>query len=220
MTYISLSVDFGLWTIYIDLNSHPNLIVYSRLCLYETNKQLQEPWHHDLYFTIGLLKTLANSVKGRVLTVEFYKELWLLCIGQIIEPRHDKTNNVTVRPAKMQISLGIRPGWMPRLIWVFAGRTPILLFLSCRGSYVFQSGNVNPCSPSTIKITMFPDKKMRPTDDSKHWSLLSEINNNIMIVPKRSSWYIPLYTISKMYWFKLFHFSEMCAHVKMLKDDF
>ena len=80
-----------------------------------------------------------------------------------IEPRHDKTNKVTVRPAKTQISLGIRPVWsesslpawgklgslatqwapsedsdqtgrMPRLIWVFAGHTFTLLVLSCRGS--------------------------------------------------------------------------------------
>ena len=80
------------------------------------------------------------------------------------EPRHDKTNKVTVRPAMTQISLGIRPvlsesspyaqwvaknpsflhaasedsdqiGRMPRLIWVFAGRTATLLVLSCRGSY-------------------------------------------------------------------------------------
>ena len=79
------------------------------------------------------------------------------------EPQHDKTNNVVVRPAKTQISLGIRPVWsesllsawrklgslathwvhsedsdqtgrMPRLIWVFAGHTLILLILSCRGS--------------------------------------------------------------------------------------
>ena len=79
------------------------------------------------------------------------------------EPRHDKTNKVNVRPAKTQISLGIRPVWsesslsawrklgslatyrahsedscqtgrMHRLIWVFAGRTVTLLFLSCRGS--------------------------------------------------------------------------------------
>ena len=63
------------------------------------------------------------------------------------EPRHDKTNKVTVHPAKTQISLGIRPvcsdlhadsevsdqtGRMPRLICVFAGRT--LFVLSCRGS--------------------------------------------------------------------------------------
>ena len=27
------------------------------------------------------------------------------------EPRHDKTNNVAVRPAKTQISLGISPVW-------------------------------------------------------------------------------------------------------------
>ena len=76
----------------------------------------------------------------------------------------DKTSKMTVRPAKTQISLGIRPVWsesslsawrklgslathrahsedsdqtgqMPRLIWVFAGRTLTLLVLSCRGSY-------------------------------------------------------------------------------------
>ena len=79
----------------------------------------------------------------------------------IFEPRHDKTNKMSVRPAKTQISQGIRPvwsesslstwrklgslathwahsedsdqtGWMPRLIWVFAGRTLILLVLSCQ----------------------------------------------------------------------------------------
>ena len=83
----------------------------------------------------------------------------------IYEPRHDKTNKMSVRPAKTRISLGIRPVWsessmsawrnlgslathwahskdpdqtgrMPRLIWVFAGRTLVLLVLSCRGSYI------------------------------------------------------------------------------------
>ena len=82
------------------------------------------------------------------------------------EPPHDKTNNVDVRPAKTQISLGIRPVWsesslcaqwvakdpsflhadsedsdqtgrMPRLIWVFVGRTVILLVLSRGGSFLF-----------------------------------------------------------------------------------
>ena len=79
----------------------------------------------------------------------------------IYEPRHDKTNKMSVRPAKIQISLGICPVWSesslctqcvakdpmllyadsedsdhpPSLIWVFAGRTAILLVLSCRGSY-------------------------------------------------------------------------------------
>ena len=73
------------------------------------------------------------------------------------EPPHDKTNKVAVRPAKTQISLGIRPVWsesslcaqwiandprvfhadsedsdqtgrMPRLICVSAGRTVIFWF--------------------------------------------------------------------------------------------
>ena len=81
------------------------------------------------------------------------------------EPPRDKTNKVTMRPAKTQISLGIHPVWsesslcaqsiakdpsflhadsedsdqtgrMPRLIWVFAVRTLILLVLSWGGSYV------------------------------------------------------------------------------------
>ena len=85
----------------------------------------------------------------------------------VFQPRLDKTNKMSVRPAKTQISLGIRPvwsesslsawrklgslaihsahsedsdqtGWMPRLIWVFAGRTLILLVLSCRGSFFPQ----------------------------------------------------------------------------------
>ena len=76
----------------------------------------------------------------------------MLSFAQRNEPPHDKTNKVTVRLAKNQISLGIRPVWlesslcaqlvakdpcfihadsensdqterMPRLIWVFAGRT-------------------------------------------------------------------------------------------------
>ena len=79
----------------------------------------------------------------------------------IFEPRHDKTNKMAVRPAKTQISLGIRPVWsesslsawrnlgslathwahsgdsgqtgrMPRLIWVFAGRTHFVGFVMSR----------------------------------------------------------------------------------------
>ena len=92
-------------------------------------------------------------------------EMPLICYHN--ELRHDKTNKMSVRPAKTQISLGIRPVWsesslfawrnlwslathwvhsedsdqtgqMPRLIWVFAGHTVILLlFFSCCGSNTF-----------------------------------------------------------------------------------
>ena len=102
---------------------------------------------------------------------------WLICyqtslsggqltgyiMNSVDELRHDKTNKMSVRPAKTRISLGIRQVWsesslctqwvakdpsflhadskdsdqigrMPRLIWVVASRTFILLVLSCRGS--------------------------------------------------------------------------------------
>ena len=82
--------------------------------------------------------------------------------SEAYEPRHDKINKVTVRPANTQISLGICPvwsesfcpwgklwslathwvhcedsdqtGWMPRLIWVFAGHTVTMLVFSWRSS--------------------------------------------------------------------------------------
>ena len=86
----------------------------------------------------------------------------------LYEPPRDKTNKMTVHPAKTQINLGIRPiwsesslcaqwiakdpsffhadsedsdqtGWMPRLIWVFAWRTTTLLVLSWGGSYYLGS---------------------------------------------------------------------------------
>ena len=93
----------------------------------------------------------------------WYKTLQLERKECACEPRHDKTNKMSVRPAKTQIRLGgsawasvqsdqsLRPaltgylrtqsffmrtaktdqtGQMPRLIWVFAGRTFILLVLS------------------------------------------------------------------------------------------
>ena len=89
----------------------------------------------------------------------------------IFEPPHDKTNEMTVRPAKTQISLGMRPVWsesslsawkklgslathwahsegsdqtgrMPRLIWVFAGRTVTFLVLSWGGSFAFSVPNI------------------------------------------------------------------------------
>ena len=113
----------------------------------------------------------------------------------VFEPRHDKTNKMSVRPAKTQISLGIRPVWsesslcvqwvakdprflhadsedsdqtgrMPRLIWVFAGRTLTLLDLSCRGSFVFVS---------MIKIKLF----RQPLNGSDHAKtcLMSYANN-------------------------------------------
>ena len=47
-----------------------------------------------------------KSSQGISVAITFVM-LWL----GLHEPRHDKTHKVTVRPAKTQISLGIRPVW-------------------------------------------------------------------------------------------------------------
>ena len=108
----------------------------------------------------------VTKINFRIKNVKKWQLGILSLTNHIIEPCHDKTNKVTVHPAKTQISLGIRPVWsesslwtewvakdpsllhvdsedtdqtgqMSRLIWVFAGRTLILLVLSCRGSIFF-----------------------------------------------------------------------------------
>ena len=101
-------------------------------------------------------------------------DLRLTSIDTLNEPRHDKTNEMSVGPAKTQISLGIRPvssesslsawrklgslatywahsedsdqtGRMPRLIWVFPGRTLSLLVLSRRSSNLDFSSLMFEC---------------------------------------------------------------------------
>ena len=103
----------------------------------------------------------------------------------LYEPPYVKTNNVVVRPAKTQISLGIRPVWsesslsawrkfgslathwahsedsdqsgrMPRLIWVFAGRSVILLVLSRGGSYGLNDHPIFIFSSSEIPQYRLP----------------------------------------------------------------
>ena len=104
----------------------------------------------------------------------------------LTEPPRDKTNKMNVRPAKTQISLGIRPVWsesslsawrklgplathwahsedsdqtgrVPRLIWVFAERTVILLVLSRGGSYLIDLYITNTvCFQCSIIIKMSP----------------------------------------------------------------
>ena len=77
------------------------------------------------------------------------------------EPRHDKTNKMAVRPVWSESSLSAwrklgslathwahsedsdQTGRMPMLIWVFAGRTLILLVLSWCGSIMFQNSSLS-----------------------------------------------------------------------------
>ena len=103
-----------------------------------------------------ICRLIINQVNGAVVQTYFANQF---------EPRHDKTNKMTVRSAKTQISLAILSVWsesslctqwvakdpkflqagsedfdqtgrMPRLIWVFAGRT-VTLLVSSRGGSIF-----------------------------------------------------------------------------------
>ena len=116
-------------------------------------------WLHC--FAMWPLSVIGLNTSG---SINRYPLIQAKCHLKIYEPRHDKTNKVSVHTVKTQISLGIRPVWsesslsawrklgslathwahsedsdhtgrMPRLIWVFAGRKVILLVLSCHSSY-------------------------------------------------------------------------------------
>ena len=124
-------------------------------------------WIKFLFYSVLFCKIFFQY---KVIISHFFLAIFLLCHSCIwtFEPPDDKTNNVVVRPAKTQISLGIRPVWsgsslsawrnlgslathwahsedsdqterMPRLIWVFAGRAVILLVLSRGGSFTLAS---------------------------------------------------------------------------------
>ena len=59
----------------------------------------------------GLLNHIWTNVYG-VRNEQIAVVLWNSSVDlNIIEPRHDKTNKMAVRPVKTQISQGIRPNW-------------------------------------------------------------------------------------------------------------
>ena len=117
------------------------------------------------------------------------------------EPRHDKTNKMRVHPAKTQTCLGIRPvwsvslcaqwvakdpsilhadseasdqtGWMPRLIWVFAGCTLILLVLSCRGSNIAKQDKNRHLSEVGNRSTRSHPLQYHRMDIWIDWNFLS-----------------------------------------------
>ena len=131
-------------------------------------RRLQVQSAENIFFTRHSLNTpikipIVFSIISKFLSFVIRKSDYLL--KPTFEPPHDKTNKMTGRPVKTQISLGVRPVWsesslsawrnigslvthwahsedsdqtgrMPRLIWAFAGRTATLSVLSCRGSFL------------------------------------------------------------------------------------
>ena len=60
---------------------------------------------HDFYYQINDQKVLMKIT----LALDFDIVSTVTCFSRIHEPRHDKINKMSVRPAKTLISLGIRP---------------------------------------------------------------------------------------------------------------
>ena len=140
------------------------------------------------------------------ISIRFCSNSCSFCLikNTVNEPPRDKTNKVSVRPAKTQISLDIHPVWsesllgaqwvakdrsflhsdskdsdqtgrMPRLIWVFAGRTVILLVLTWGGSNVLkiwtpflflQNAYTCSCSPRTDVVKVVPEVLYKAMIDS------------------------------------------------------
>ena len=155
------------------LKLHAHLAWYN---FYPINKVLMQIWNAlpDVYHIyIGGLPADISPLDSRTILFLFWE--YQLCPNSLAAPRgkikslirsklpQDKTNKMTVRPAKTQISLGICLVWsesslcaqwvardpsfldadsedsdqngrIPRLIWVFTGRACHLLVLSWGGS--------------------------------------------------------------------------------------
>ena len=136
-----------------------------------TSELYYQPWHPRSLIHRSLVTHKAHSDQsdqtGWILRLILFLSG---CTDHLVDLSRStsKPTKWPVRPAKTQISLGIRPVWsecllcdqcvakdprflhadsedsdqtgrMPRLIWVFAGRTVMLLVLSCVGSFVSRS---------------------------------------------------------------------------------
>ena len=125
-------------------------------------------WTIVLCFTYGALPSTTNtSLIPSFRKSRTRKNKLLKIQNSTNEPPHDKTNKVTVRSAKTQISLGIHPVWsesslcawwvakdprflhagredseqtgqMPRLISVFTGCTHFVGFVMSRLKYYYH----------------------------------------------------------------------------------
>ena len=122
-----------------------------------------------LFRRATLSAALSLLIIVAVLTI--FMVIKIVHIANKYEPPHEKTSKMNVHPAKTQISLGICPVWsgsslctqwvakdpsflhadsedsdqtgrMPRLIWVFAGRTTTLFVLSWGGSIIVFKFNL------------------------------------------------------------------------------
>ena len=105
MSFLCQSVDLLSVSPLVNLKS--SLCTSHTLCFFFGNA-----WWSSLFSHIIFLHILCLYRWLKVKHIKF-SLCWSLYIRfpSLNVPRHDKTNQVSVRPAKTQISLGIRPVW-------------------------------------------------------------------------------------------------------------
>ena len=161
-------------------------------------KQLSHTWARS-HYVLQKLKTKVEQCSRNAVDIAG--------ISEPFEPRHDKTNKMSVRPAKTD---QIRPVWsesslctewvakdpsflhadsedsdqtgrMPRLIWVFARRTVTLFVLSCRGSFDYPpclNYKVSFSARKAIRIHLPSDKNFSAIpDDIRIWPEYTRIES-------------------------------------------
>ena len=92
---------------------------------------------------------------------------------------------------------------MPRLIWVFAGRTLILLVLSCRGSYSKRAQCIEIGSESEMKPGKNTGRSVTDHSECHRFSILhnhiirriwiwpiSQITHNMTVTDHRLTWFL------------------------------
>ena len=94
----------------------------------------------------------------------------------VYEPHHDKTNNMTVRPAKTQISLGIRPVWSESSLcarWV--AKDPSFLHTDSEDSDQTEAAHIIKC---ITELLIRHRSKCIPVKDNGY--LLSTVEDVVM----------------------------------------
>ena len=118
-------------TIFYQLRAHELLHVFLRLfwCSIQSI---------GVEFVLGTKRTLKRNLTISKLFFYIYMFYSFSLLIPVFEPRHDKTNKMSLRPAKTQISLGIRPVWSESSLcaqWVAKG----LRFLHADSKYSDQT---------------------------------------------------------------------------------
>ena len=112
--------------------------------------------------------------------------------SNVYEPRHYKTNEMAVCPAKTRVSLGICPVWsesslsrMPRLIWVFAVRMkkPLVLSYWSEASLGAHSLCLSCCGSN-----IYEEAGMSKVEQVSNINLVSQFDNFRDEHSHRSSW--------------------------------